>query len=357
MTRIHGQIESLKRIRETLNQEGITRFNSIGEIKKFLKHYDNEKEELIFKIERQFDLELEVLQTKCHYLQKGYEERKSSTTTKLNNTISRLKIKSESLSHPTKNALLELLNWYLQQILLAYKFILEKNFATIVWFRTFQSKKILDAALKKVNSHITNRQEIISERSAPRFKELEHMKTICTNLYPIIAGAIGENLVAKELEKLSDDCVLFNDYSIKFDKPIFYKKEKHLIHSIQIDHLLVTQAGIFIIETKNWSKTSLERYDLRSPIKQIQRVSYALFVLLNPKERRANQLLKKHHWGNKKLPIRNIVAMIRHKPKEKFNHVAVKKLNELNNYIAYFEPIFDSTEVRNITDHLLKLKS
>lgn len=141
MTRIHGQIESLKRIRETLNQEGITRFNSIGEIKKFLKDYENEKEELIFNIERQYDLELDVLQTKCHYLLKGYEERKSFTTTKLNNTIFRLKTRSESLSHPAKNALLELLNWYQQQILLAYKFILEKNYETVVWLRTFQSKK------------------------------------------------------------------------------------------------------------------------------------------------------------------------------------------------------------------------
>jgi len=45
MTVVYGQIESLKRIRKTLNQNGITRFNSISDINKFIKNYYNDKEE------------------------------------------------------------------------------------------------------------------------------------------------------------------------------------------------------------------------------------------------------------------------------------------------------------------------
>ena len=37
------------------------------------------------------------------------------------------------------------------------------------------------------------------------------------------------------------------------------------IKSIQIDHILVTNSGIFLIETKNWSEKSLNNPSLRSP--------------------------------------------------------------------------------------------
>jgi len=63
-----------------------------------------------------------------------------------------------------------------------------------------------------------------------------------------------------------------------------------------------------------------------------------------------------HHWGNKKIPLRNIVAMIHHKPKEKFQYVVIKKLRELNSYINHFEPLFNESEVHRIADYLMKIK-
>ena len=36
---------------------------------------------------------------------------------------------------------------------------------------------------------------------------------------------IFENLVVKEIEKLSDDYVLINDFNLSFSRPIFYKKQ------------------------------------------------------------------------------------------------------------------------------------
>ena len=119
MIRIHGQIESLKRIRATLEQEGITRFHSVADINNFLNNCEREKEETLFKIERQYELELEILETKALHFQKDYEAVKVKVETNLNFRISRSKSKSEALSHPAKNAVWELLNWYQQQILLA----------------------------------------------------------------------------------------------------------------------------------------------------------------------------------------------------------------------------------------------
>lgn len=68
MTRVIGQIETLKRLKATLSNEGITRFNSTGDINKFIKNYDNEKKELFFKIEH--DFELDSLQAEAFNLQK-----------------------------------------------------------------------------------------------------------------------------------------------------------------------------------------------------------------------------------------------------------------------------------------------
>src|SRR5690606_30207718 len=161
--------------------------------------------------------------------------------------------------------------------------ILEKSLKHIIRLKTHRYKKWLDPILTEVDAYTVNRQNIISERCDSKFKELEHVKKIAEGLYPIIAGAIGEHKVAKELEKLPGPCVLIHDFSLAFDPPIYNRRENDPIRSVQIDHLLVTHAGIFIIETKNWSKASLERYDLRSPVKQVQRANFALYSLLNRK--------------------------------------------------------------------------
>ncbi len=357
MTLVYGQVESLKKIRETLDQQGISRFNSIGQLNKFIKNYEREKEELSYKIEQEFELELDTLQAEAFQLQKNYDTLKTNTETRLNERISKLRKKCGTLrSSSNDNVFIELGQLYLLQILLGIKFILEKGYNGIIWIQTFREKNHLKEVWKKVEAHSSNSQSIISTRFTTAFKKLEYTKSVVTDINPLIAGVIGEHLVAKELEKLSDTFVLFNDFSLSLSPPIYNKNNKDRIYSIQIDHLLVTSAGIFIIETKNWSKESIERLDLRSPVRQIKRTSYALFVMLNGNKSVSSSILKRHHWGNKELPIRNVIAMINHKPKAKFNHVAIKKLKELNRYINYFEPIFDDIEVRNVAEHLGRLK-
>ena len=197
-----------------------------------------------------------------------------------------------------------------------------------------------------------NREATISERFTKKLNELEHIREVVYSLNPLIAGAIGESLVEKELKKLPDTHVLFNDFSLEFNEPIYNKRENDRIYSIQIDHLLVNRAGIFIIETKNWSKTSIERSDMRSPVSQIRRTSFALFVILNSNKSELSSFLNKHHWGDRKLQVRNLIVMINNKPKERFKFVSVKLLSELNDFINYFEPIYDETEVEGIVRHL-----
>jgi hypothetical protein len=180
---------------------------------------------------------------------------------------------------------------------------------------------------------------------------------IVESLDTLIAGAIGENLVEKELKKLSDKYILINDFSLKLNKPIYNRKRNYRIYSIQIDHLLISNSGIFILETKNWSKNSIESINLRSPIEQIKRTEYALFIILNNDSPYNWVNLNDHHWGDKQIPIRNIIVMINEKPKEKFKYVQVKTLKELNSYIEYFEPMLDDSEVLRIYKYLNRIKN
>jgi hypothetical protein len=51
--------------------------------------------------------------------------------------------------------------------------------------------------------------------------------------------------------------------------------------------------GLFILETKNWSKQSIKNEDLFSPVQQVKRAAFALFVYLMSDERTTAEQLGK----------------------------------------------------------------
>ena len=58
MAKIYGQIESLRKLREELNNNEINDINSIGEIKDFLKNYEHLKDKLYEKAKSLVENEL-----------------------------------------------------------------------------------------------------------------------------------------------------------------------------------------------------------------------------------------------------------------------------------------------------------
>ena len=156
------------------------------------------------------------------------------------------------------------------------------------------------------------------------------------------------------MQELSDDYYLINDFSVKFNPPIYNKAEGDRIYSVQIDHLLIGRSGIFLLETKNWSKSSVQSLDLRSPVEQVKRTGFALFVLLNSDAGERSLKLARHHWGAKKIPIRNLIVMTNEKPREEFKYVKVLSLNELVGYVEYFDQTFSADETKNIFEFLKK---
>ena len=63
MTIVVGQIEPLKKLKVILNENGITRFNSIGEINTFINNYEAEKKEIPKIIESKLNQEINNLQS------------------------------------------------------------------------------------------------------------------------------------------------------------------------------------------------------------------------------------------------------------------------------------------------------
>jgi hypothetical protein len=292
MTVVVGKIEPLKKLKEVLNKNGINRFNSIGELNTFLKNYEAERKEIPSTVKSTLDSEIINLDA----------------------------ITKHAIEKSNKNF-----------------------FNKMIYY--LKIKKLT----KKRKSLQHNFESIISQRCLDSYQRLDFIKETIEGLSALIAGAIGENSVVNKLQKLSDNYYLINDFSLQFNPPVYNRIENDRIFSIQIDHLLISKSGVFVLETKNWSAKSIENLDLRSPVKQIKRTSFALFVVLNSE---SNIGLTSHHWGSKKIPIRNIIVMTNKAPKEEFRHVKILSLNDLNGYIKYFDEIFTETETENLFNYL-----
>jgi|WetSurMetagenome_2_1015567.scaffolds.fasta_scaffold08141_5 hypothetical protein len=354
MAQIHGQIESLKRLKNELRSYGIHRFNSIKEINDFLNNFQLEKETIINKHREILGNEIRSLNLAIKENREKCEGIKRKTITEIEVKIDSIRINIDSLKERINKS-------FLHKIFFGYSLKQQKklleyynsNSQLIILNAIKSIQKIIENDEDKLREFTTKNELIINKRSFRDVQKLNYVKKTIENLHSLIAGAIGENLVVKEIEKLPDDYILINDYNLKFNPPIYNRNTNDKIFSIQIDHLLISKSGIYILETKNWSKRSIESLDLRSPVEQITRTSYALFLLVN----KAKIGLTEHHWGDKQIPIKNIIVMINEKPKEDFKYVKVKSVKELSKYLTYFEPIFTETEVNRIAKYLISIQN
>ena len=347
MAIIFGITESLKSLKSELNNNGIHSFNSVKQIKDFLSNYNSEKRTILKNESDKLEGEYSNTSSNLKRLIKERDVIINSETNRIDNKIFDLQQKIDIINNRDVNFIIKLflkiklysLNNQLNQL------ISGKNAS-------------IDSLVKDVNKNIESdeffiktykkdKQNLIKKGAKSKLDELEHTRNVLENLKNLISGAIGENLVVKEIKKLGDDYALINDFNLSFSHPIYYKKHNERIRSVQIDHLLISRAGIFIIETKNWSKSSVNTINLRSPIKQIERSNFALYIYISE-----NISLNEHHWGEQTIPIRNLIVMINNKPTAKFKYVTVKLLKELNDYLEYFEPVLSQSQLDKVIKNL-----
>ena len=353
MCKVYNQIGSLTAIKSHLREHSVNEYKSVSELINFQKNYPVLRQQIISNHKLLIEQEKNTLSDKIVQLDHSIKEQKTAIEQRLIAEIEKLKHQLDNLSSADSNFIQTIFN-YVKKIGLKLKI---KKSETSFDFRIANSlKHLTEDHAKKSNRHqyiVSNFDDAIMESCLPQAQQLDRKKSIIDQVNSSIYGALGEQKVVKELEKLSDDCILINDFTCNFHPPIYNRQENYYIKSVQIDHILLSPSGVFLIETKNWSQNSLNDTSLYSPVQQIKRANFALYMILNGENSNAKLTLNKHHWGERKIPIRNLIVLINHKPIEEFQYVRLVMLNDLLNYVNYFKPIFSTNEAQTIAKYLL----
>lgn len=137
-----------------------------------------------------------------------------------------------------------------------------------------------------------------------------------------IAGAEAELAVIEQLRKLSPAHTVFNDVRLRASRHIRFNGAA--LQSAQLDHVVVSVAGVFVIETKHWSRRFAESGAFHDPYDQVQRASYLCFDLL------------RQHFGETR--VRSVIACVGSLPDAPADsHTKVLHLGDLNGYISQFK--------------------
>ena len=354
MCKVHKPVGCLTTIKTHLKRHNINEFNSLNEVISFQKNFPTLRQQIISDHEQLIEKEKVSLAAEISQLDNVIKTDKAHFESRFLSEIEEVKQKLISLSPSTGlNFIKRFVNYTKRRAYTKKLQDLEGNFNNNV---NYAIRELVGQHQDKTNrnNYITMYfSNAVNESSLRTIKELEYKQRVIDEVKNSIYGALGEHKVVKELENLSDDNILINDFSISFNPAIYNRQEDDYIKSIQIDHLLITPSCIFLIETKNWSEKSLASLDLRSPVEQIKRTNFALFKILTDDISKNRVKLKHHHWGDRKIPVKNLIVLTNSKPSEEFQYVKVLTVTELLGYIKYFKPVFTNEETERIANYLL----
>jgi hypothetical protein len=181
-------------------------------------------------------------------------------------------------------------------------------------------------------------------------KELESSERLTSFLSPqfqiqnkeLYYGALGEEEVINTLRKLPDTYYILNEIHIKLTKGIRWNKYAEYVKSAQIDHVVIGETGVFLIETKNWKEMKLTSVH-NSPHKQIDRAGMLFWVIQQ----------KRFHKPYKSF---NLVVTIQDLPKYNYKYVYQLPLVELNEFILTRKYQLKIREIEQIKNWLRNLR-
>lgn len=352
MCNVYRPVGSLTTIKSHLQRNNVAGIASLNELIAFQKNYSTSRLHIISEHELSIAQEKTALNSEISQLDQLIKVKKIAIEEGLREEIEQLKQQLHSLSTPSKNIVQSLINYFKKR---SFKRKIQNSELDFNSKISFELSHSINTLTEKNNRYhfITSRfNDAVQESARASLWELERKKKVIDEINSSIYGAIGEQKVVKELENLSNDYFLINDFCLSFSRPIYNRQENDYIKSIQIDHLLVSPFGVFLIETKNWSDRSLNNLSLRSPVQQIKRTNFALYKMLSGEIPELLNL-SQHHWGTRKIPIKNLIVLTNNKPNEEFQYVKIVTLSELLSYIKYFKPSFSGTETQAIAKYLL----
>lgn len=351
MSKIYNTIGSLITIQNHLVNNNLDEFHTLTELINFQNNYPTFKQQIILNHTQQIEEEQKILEIDIPNLTATILRNKTKVKEELNQQLEKLDKQIYSLPVSNSKIIPILMDYYKNLVIWIKICLTHLKFQYKILLLEKKFKKLLSEKQNRNQYLLTNFQDAVTESCQLELESLLRKKEIIGEINNTIYGAFGEQKVVEELKSLSDDYILINDFTYSFEPAIYHQQENAYIKTIQIDHLLISPSGVFIIETKNWSKDSIANLDFRSPVQQVRRTSYALFKMLN----NAQFSFKNHHWGNRKIPLKNLIVLINHRPTGEFQFVKILTLSELLKYIKFFTPSFTTDETKKIAEYFLTI--
>ena len=352
MAQIHGTIGSLSQLLLKFKQDNITFIDTLEDIISFNNDFENRLMDIKEETRKSLLKYEDELKEKIINIPTEYDARVKQRENSLGAEKNRIDSLINLYSIATNNVFLRLFNFYKRYTLNKRKNILFTQFEEEVRRLLKNMNRLVSSTKQDLQYTEEFFDTILEDRSRSNSTHLFTAKRIIDENNFTLLGAIGEQKALDELKRLPDTYIIINDFRYEFKSALHKKNTDEWIRSIQADHLVIGPSGVFVVETKNWSNNSIQSSDLYSPVQQVQRTSYAVFMLLNRIVANGLSLLN-HHWGAIQVPVKNIILMVNKKPSQEFQHVKILTLNEICKYIRYFKPIFDHDEVHEIANILL----
>lgn len=320
-------------------------------IRAFHNDYDNSLDRIRAKYREILRQEVIELKSKCTRISSELDRRIEARKTLLKDELEDLR--GTLAVNENRSILLRWFFFFRKRRLTKRKTILENSFENEVE-RPFRKGFVkIDSLKAEIEDKSNNADNWVERYSASEIGEQQRTHSALEKHKSLFYGAEGEERVERELSRLPDTYTVINDYRLKFSQPIYDRNNDDRIYSIQIDHVVVGPTGLFLVETKNWSRESVENTDLFSPIRQLKRSNYAIFVSLNQAVRGESLANFSHHWGDRKISPKSILCLINHRPSQEFQYVKTLSENQIANHVMNQRQTFSQREVNSLVENLL----
>ena len=351
MARIYRQIGALTQLLDELEREGIGAFRTLDDIRSFRNNCESSSDRIRAEYREILRQELVDLELQCRQISLKLDQKIAARETLLKEELEKLK---ENLARiANRNMLMRLFFFFRKQKLTKRKTLLENSFENEVErpFRKGFAK--IDSLRAEIEDRRNNAENWVERYSASDIEEQKRILSVLRKHNSLFYGAEGEERVARELSRLPDSYIVINDYRPEISQPIYDRNNDDRIHSIQIDHVVVGPTGFYLVETKNWSRDSVENTELFSPIKQLRRSNDAIFRLLNAAVERGAIDNFSTHWGNRRISPKNILCLLNYRPDQEFQYVRILSENQIVRYVGNQRQTFSQMEVNSLAENLL----
>ena len=156
---------------------------------------------------------------------------------------------------------------------------------------------------------------------------------------PFHAGAKGENKVIEKLSNLSDSYHILCGVRIQLPYWATYNGKKNL-RSAQMDLVVVSTKGVFLIEVKNWSDDYVKNNEKLIPHEQTDRAGRVLWISLK-------SIIEDIRVTNVLLSIQDNMQY-----NENYRAVFVSSLEKINGFLENRQDILSEKDVKKIVQHL-----